>query len=200
MALPPNYLVATVRYGVPERPLQLNVLWFLFDSGSLPSDLQGLAFSLADQLNTNINDPLSVLTTSETDLIGIHVSMHINGVIYDSVVPFTSLTGDEPADTLPEYCAAVVQKRTAVAGRSGRGRWFVGCVPETAADNSSLVPTYIADMETLAAAFITTLNVGGGVWKAALHSQSLDTLQPIVSTHVVDHLGTQRRRRVRPLL
>lgn len=200
MALPTQYVVATVRYGVPERPLQLNVCWFSVTGSSTAADDQVLANQIAQELAADYSSSLADITTTETDLIGIEASWHAAGNVFVGTAPFADLAGTITGDTLPEYCAAVAQKRTSVAGKSGRGRWYFGCVPESFADNSKITFTGVTNYNVHLANLQAPVTISGITMTPALHSAKLATLQTIAAYKLDDQLGTQRRRRVRPLL
>lgn len=195
-----DHVLATIRYGVANRPLQLNVLWYTLSGAVGGGTAQDDAQTVADALRDAFDDPMNAVTTEETDLIGVHVAYTISGSTYIAVAPFLNETGSIPEDTLPEYCATVIQKRTASPGKSGRGRWYIGCVPETFADNSELTDAAIAAYAALKTQLVTGQTAGGCSLQACLHSAKLNTLTGITLANIVSFLGTERRRRVRPLL
>jgi len=200
MALPSKYVVATMRYGVPGRPLQLNVLWYTCTGTSTAPDPQTEANDIAEAIQAMISPNLADCVTTETTCIGVEATVNTGGSAFVGVSAFTDLAGTVVGDTLPEYCAVVVQKRTAAPGRSGRGRWFLGCVPESFADNSSVEDTAKSAYTTMLNPMSAPLTVDGLTLTPQLHSALNDSLTPIVVLHIDDQLGTQRRRRVRPLL
>lgn len=200
MPLPASYVLATIRYGVPQRPLQLNVVWYRPDAIEPTADNFTDALTMAGELVSHFDNALAAVMTTETLLHGIQVAYHISGDVYVAGTSFTSLTGDEDVDTLPEYCACVIQKRTGTAGKSGRGRWYVGSVPETFADNSRLTGVAAPKYDTLADKFKTNVPCMGGNLVPMHYTKKFNTTYDILATSVDQNLGTMRRRLVRPLI
>jgi len=55
-----------------------------------------------------------------------------------TTLPATSGQGQIAGDSLPSYCSAVMSIRTNLGGRSGRGRMYIGGIPESASVKSSI--------------------------------------------------------------
>jgi len=200
MPLPGNYVNATLRYGVAARELQLNVVWYTVTGAIGGADHSEDANMIADQIQSTFSGVLAAVMTTETELHGVQVSYNVGGNVFQGSQIFDDTTGTVAEDTLPEYCAVVIQKRTSAAGKSGRGRWYIGCVPETFANNGEL--TLIADAlyKALADAFKLSIDVGGASLSPFLYSRTLDNTTAVTVTKVDQGLGTLRRRKARPLI
>lgn len=200
MALPGTYVIATLRYGTPDKELQLNVFYYTVVGAIGGADNQADADTIATQLAANFSDPISAITTTETDIHGVFVQYNIGGNVFTSGQPCTSLAGLVASDTLPEYCAVIIQKRTAHGGRSGRGRSYIGCVPEDATDNGEITGPFQVLYDQMGDAIINHPDVGGAHLDPQLFSKKDNAFYPLVSRRTDIGLGTQRRRKTRPLL
>lgn len=120
-------------------------------------------------------------------------------------------TRGAPAATLAPWMATVVRCRTASAGRSRRGRFYVPVPDEGDVDRDTVHPTHIARIQTyctnLAGAFIdpgaTSLR-----WRLVVHSRKLAAVPGaqcqnastlVTSLAPQSALTTQRSRRQRPV-
>lgn len=201
MAKPTNWIVATFRYGVESRPLQINVLWYTASGAPTDGDGQAAANAIAQAIWDQIYTPFGLVMTSETKIVGVKVSLSLGGNVFDGVYdPGSDVVGEVEGDTFPEFVAALIQKRTATGGRVGRGRWYIGCIPEGDADNGRLGDTIYGDLQVLGEAMMAGFTAAGLTCVACLYSPEGDNLYPITNTHVVRELATQRRRKTRPLL
>lgn len=200
MPLPASYVLATMRYGVPQKDLQLNVLWYRTEALVTTGNDFEDALNIADALVSHFDATLAAVMTTETLLHGVQVSYHISGDVYVAGTSFPSLTGQVAQDTLPEYCATVIQKRTGTAGKSGRGRWYIGSVPEGFVDGSYINGPAAVLYDTLRDQLIATVPALGGSLVPVHYSKKLDTTYDVLSGSVNQNLGTERRRLVRPLI
>lgn len=119
-------------------------------------------------------------------------------------------TSNASANPLPPWFAFVVRERTASAGRSYRGRFFL----PLPAEEDFAVDTISAGHQALAQAYVTALQntfIGAGAtnadWAMVVHSRKLASVpgtQCNVSSTLVSSLAlqtavtTQRSRRARP--
>lgn len=106
----------------------------------------------------------------------------------------TSATGK-----LPNNCAVLFQKRTALGGRRNRGRMFIpsGYVGEASVgDSGAIVPADLVQMQTRATNFLTAIQNEPVVMDAAvvLHSSTPATPTVITSLTVANKIATQRTR------
>ncbi len=132
-----------------------NKYYFIVQTGSLvAADMQ----SVADWIQTKYVAPILSTMARETTVYP-PVCKYQNGASYFESTgadgPETggstiSDPGEEPAGMMPEQNAVVLQKRTNLGGRSKRGRWFFGFVPELFAVDSTLNDNAVGQYQTLA--------------------------------------------------
>jgi hypothetical protein len=112
-----------------------------------------------------------------------------------------------PVGRMPPWIARVVSVRTALAGKSRRGRFFLGGVWEDQQDLGTLVAGDIARVQAyvdaLTAAFITPATGTNG-WRLAVHSPTLaavpgtqcqDSSTLVTGFIVRDQLGSMKSRK-----
>lgn len=95
----------------------------------------------------------------------------------------------------------VIAKKTGLAGKSLRGRFYLPGIPETLIDEGGVIDaTYLASMQTLVSALLTSVNADAGVdYMVLLHDE--DSPQPV--PHQITSLvarsvaGTMRPRQRR---
>lgn len=135
-----------------------------------------------------------------------------NAVEYFHTNTSVANTGLASGDGLPSYCSAVVSIHTARGGRSGRGRMFIGGVPESATINSMLTDTgvfwvaLLAFISCVVSAFIVgdPIPSANAIQMGVLSKKEAGTTLPIPSTafsamtNLVPHqlLATTRSRKV----
>lgn len=200
MALPSTYVQATLRYGGTDRPLQLNVVWYTLTGTVGGANPQEDAQTIADAIMPVFDSALSNVMNEEIELHGVDVSYNTAGNVFTATSPFTSATGTLEDDTLPSYASVVIQKRTGTGGRSGRGRWYIGCVPESLTDSSELTPVGLPAYDSLAAQFLVQPTAGGATLQPQHYSVKDNNMYPIITTKAITNLATQRRRKQRPFL
>lgn len=195
MPLPGVYGVAGVHYNSDESRRFVNVLYYV--PSAQPADPAVSAAALATAVQGVVNEPFKDWLAVTSGFQGVQVSLHFNGQVFTGADFTNSGPGTAASDETPDYVAAVIRKRTLVPGKNGRGRWYIGGVPEMKTATNRLAGTGVFDLNAIAAAFMQQVNAGGVLWSPRHLSPQLDTLVPIVQTQVVLALGTQRRRRVR---
>lgn len=198
MAMPPTWMRAAFNYTNQSAGF-VNVLWYSVDVSPAPADPGQFAADCADALGTAISPAFKNWLASDTELRHIEVSVSLNGQVHTAnSLGFTG-PGTVLGDSLPAYAAAIIQKRTAVGGRTGRGRWYVGGVPEASTDDSFLDGAGQTLLTNLAIAFKADVTVGTTVWKAQHHhGGSPGNLAPLTTVRGLITLGTLRRRMVPP--
>jgi hypothetical protein len=107
------------------------------------------------------------------------------------------LPGTEPGNSLPTSVAVVLTKRTALGGRSGRGRTYLGGVPTAFEADSQLTGAAIQTYNLLCAKLDDTLNtVNGTTLHPIITDKLFATAKPITSYVTRSILRNQRRRQV----
>lgn len=105
-----------------------------------------------------------------------------------------ALTGTTGTDSEPPMVAALIDKRTAVGGRKGRGRMFwPGLAPAIVDDGGTITPANRTAMQTDFTAFLTLMDAAS-LPLHLLHGDSGDAPNEITSLSVQSRVGTQRKR------
>jgi len=110
----------------------------------------------------------------------------------------TPAEGVFPASSLPSTCAAVVRKRTDLAGHANRGRIFVAGVPLPWEQDSLLTAVARGEYDTAyGPVFLNPLLVLGIQWDPVLTNPPLHSVsREITQVSVDDVIRVQRRREV----
>lgn len=126
-------------------------------------------------------------------------------------VPSGTLVGAVSTDALPSFCSVVTSLRTAVGGKSHRGRFYLAGVPESATDGSVLDTGnafwtgFVAFLACLATNFIPGDPPGSNSWAQMIYSRKLGgthfpyplaAFTQVLSYKPVQQLGTTRSRKV----
>jgi len=197
MALPTNYAVISTVYGSDEKSPFMNILWFEVTGTSVP-DPQTAAQNAVNLFSSAAALQYQAVMPTEAKWIGARIRLSLAGVAYEAgsaagAGPGTGGSGDE----LPDYCAAIIRKRTNVAGKSGRGRWYIGAMSEASCDTSILTAGSITAYDSLGNFLNTGFTTSGLTFAPRHHSQKNNALYPIAFVKTQPNLGTQRRRRLR---
>jgi hypothetical protein len=96
----------------------------------------------------------------------------------------------------PSLVARIITLRTAVGGRSNRGRMYLAGehVQDVDAESTLWTPTSTANMTTAAEAFRVALSPGSAASQLAVASYKLASSRPVTSCVARQYFGTQRRR------
>lgn len=109
---------------------------------------------------------------------------------------------------LPTFNAAVVSVRTALSGRTRRGRFFLGGLREDYSSGNVLDPNYVARVQSYVNALMSAFGPSGSVadWRLVVHSRKLAATVPPIpcqdsSTQVTGMIvrpnhGTMRSRKL----
>lgn len=195
MALPNHYSQARVLFRSPQKDTAINVLWYEHDGA--PADPQVFADAMAAQLDIDIAGLARACLTVASAYVGMYVITNTTGGAFTGFANANAGVGTSGGDELPSYAAAVIQKRTSVGGKQGRGRWFVPFVPELFTDESLIEGASLAQYDLLGTAYMDSFIITGVACTASHFSPNLDTMYPILSVNALVVLGTQRRRRLR---
>lgn len=200
MAMPAVYLKLTLQLTSNQRHHFYNI--FYYKPNATPTwtsnpmeDTSTIGVGLSALLVPN----LTAVLTQSTTIVGYAYELHKDGQVYE-----TSTLAEEPgsvlSDELPDFVAAVIQKRTATAGKSGRGRWFLGPVPEALTDENFIEDAARPSYNQIAEDWMAAGTVLGAEWRPQLMSQKNKTLMEITSTYVDNKLGSIRGRKSHSLL
>jgi len=139
------------------------------------------------------------------ELTGVDVYIGNDGptLVYTSTeAPFP---GNDPAACIPPNTAYLIRKRTDLAGRRGRGRFYLPGVTEERVDNvGNVLSGTVGSMQTICDAFYSRLTFDAGARfypPVVLHrSEGIGTEPPPtpITRFVVDGKVATQRRRLRP--
>lgn len=109
--------------------------------------------------------------------------------------------GADPSDAVPNNSAFVVTFRTALIGRSFRGRNYIGGIPETVVDTSRILPataTYFRDAYAGIPGIVTAAHLWVVVSRTVNGVIQMPTAltNPVISVDVVDTVMDSQRRRL----
>jgi hypothetical protein len=112
--------------------------------------------------------------------------------------------GGDASETLPPNSAYLVRKRTDLAGRRGRGRFYIPCPDETQVDRNGFIAgawiTAIqANLDDMHAAYASV--PGGAVVPVVLHRSEGAGIEPVptpIESFQLDGRIATQRRRMRP--
>lgn len=199
MAKPTNWCKAMLVYGSDQKSPFINVLYYELSAAG-PADKQVFVDAIAAAVRTAFLSDWEEIICATSRIYGVATQLNVGGVVYTGSTNVASSAGLVEADELPNADAVVIQKRTAQPGKEGRGRWYVGGVPETFTDTSWLNVTGMSEYNSFAEHLNETLTVSGVTLSPRHYSKKLDTMYPIVTCKTAVRLGTMRRRMVRPTL
>jgi len=196
MAMPANWAKALVVFKSPTNEYFINVLWYILEGPpDSPATFPG---ALADMLFTALTDPVTEALTAESSMETVVVSQNSGGVVYTGQTAGSPVFGDiTDTQPLPAFNAVVIQKRTAVPGKSGRGRWYFPLIPETLVGNNSIDPADLDKYTSIMEEYTSGRVVSGLSCTAAHHSAKNDSLTEIIFSRVDPVVGTQRGRKFR---
>jgi hypothetical protein len=83
---------------------------------------------------------------------------------------FVFVPGTQAPPSLPSQCTAVISKRTAIVGKSGRGRFFVPMIPTSGVVADMVQPAYAILLAPVQAAIISQIFSGGFTFTPVLYS------------------------------
>lgn len=200
----PNTVLAEIRMTLDGQQVE-NTLWFEA-SGALNLIVMGdLAQLLNDWWIANYAPQVSV----NLQLIEIVISdqSSASGLQFAfTAAPAT--IGAVVSDALPNNVSLTVSFRTALRGRSFRGRNYVTGIPESVAAQSHLAGAYVAGWQVAYAQLLSDVSgVGDFEWVVASRFSGVDVdgdpiprvagvTTPVTSIIVVDDVVDSQRRRL----
>lgn len=195
MPLPDPHATAFVVYNSDNSREQVIVLHF-FQVGTFAANAVE-AFNMATVLDATVGPLLKNAIAVDSAYVRVTVQLNVGGVVFDVSVDTTRGGGNIGTESLPDYVAAIIRKQTAVGGRRGRGRFFIGCIAETQQDTGVLTAGGLTTLDALGDGLRADLVTAAGTWRSAHYSRADNTMVAIVDTKAQKFLATQRRRRLR---
>lgn len=166
--------------GRQEGQQVINVMHFRAETAS--DDVQTRLFAAV--LTCFITVLLPKLSSQYTfeRLIGKRVTPDVGPDVI--LLDETSVLAAGNAAALPTYASACISIRTTRGGRSGRGRMFIGGIPEAATTNSSFDPTseywlaLVAFVACIGTKFLVPDVPGLNQWSFGVMSRKLGGVKP----------------------
>ena len=198
MSMPSEYGQILLRYGTTENPKQENVLWYQPDAVIGVGNGAAAASNLAGLADAQLGPLILDVIAPDANYYACVVNLNIAGVTFTATSAASSSNGNRTGTTSPENVAVVIRKVTDTGGKSGRGRWFIACVPEDFTDIGIVNPTATVYYQSLADGMRhiyagTYCNFG-----PRHHSRITNDLVPIRDCIATRGTRSQRRRLVRP--
>lgn len=200
MALPSVYAKVTMVLSSPQKNKFYNI--FYFTPAGTPTwtlnpmqDSADIAAAIRDILELGLP---SVLSTS-CHMEGVNCELHKADQIYDTSV-LSTLAGIVTGDELADFEAVVLQKRTSSGGKSGRGRWYLGPVPESLTNENYITPAAATVYNTLASNWQTPAGALGQDWYQNLYSKKNQTLDLVTSIFPDPKIGSIGGRKSHSIL
>lgn len=197
LVIPPGFGQASFEFsnaGDPES-------WYMTLGVDLDADTTPWIDS-ADSLVSAMAQTISLGMSTSTTFVGVHLAVGQDGGPPLRVFSSSGVTGSSASDKLPQNSAVLIQKNTARAGRTGRGRMYVpNWIDEGKVDNVGRInTTERSALQTIMQDFygeltnpVTTVPVP----PVLLHNGGVPggtTPTPIISFTVDPVIATQRRR------
>lgn len=191
LIIPPGFSQALLKFSLAGDPEEMVMTFGVDNEAPYTGDLSGAA-AIRDKFLAAF--PASVISTSYT-FRGCKLLVGQDGgppAIYDSIV---AITGTAALANLPQNCAVLVKKVTALGGRRGRGRMFMPpmVLNEGAVDANGMIDESNRDgVNDRWDTFLT------GLGMVLLHDSLGAGIEPAptpVTNLIVDgRIATQRRR------
>lgn len=198
MAKPVNYIRMLVKFACPSKAQMWCTLYYA-TAGGYSGSLNGIERALAvlDQFSTQVVPKFADCLTTECSVSGVICELHSPEGVFTQGL-YTDVSGTVGGDTCPSYTAVVIQRRTNVPGKSGRGRIYVPCVPEASTDDS-----YLSDLtkhQALIVALMINMDVEETTFVPQHYSPRLDSMTPVAFWVLDSVLGTMRTRKVKTVI
>jgi len=195
MPLPTIHATAYIVYGSDEKNPFVNVLYYRQNAVFAADAAEAAA--LCGLIDMSVGVQLINCIAADCNYMRTTLRLNNAGVVYDATDAGSAGAGVIGTESLPDYCAAIIRKRTDTGGRTGRGRWFFGCIAETWNDTGILTAAAQMGYLGLQTALVQNQVTANGTWVPCHHSRKDDTLVPITAATLITTLATLRRRRLR---
>jgi hypothetical protein len=163
-----NVILCTI-FGTVENQLVLNTLYYQ-DTGGTPTiaTLSAFISGFLSFWNTAFLPTVSNEYT-QTQFKGQY--MNAPTIIPQYLVSPAGTIGTGGAGHEPTTVAAVLSKASSVKGQHGRGRFFVGPVPTSGVQASSITAAYTTTLNTLATKILASYPVGAVTYTPGIFSR-----------------------------
>jgi hypothetical protein len=200
LVIPPGFAAASIQFRHENDPEP----WYV-TMGLDISDAGGATDAIALKVMDGWDDNIMPQYSNQVSITGVDLVIGQDGP--DPVRTFLATTslrnGSETGQKLPQNCAMLVRKNTALGGRRNRGRMFVpGILNEASVTATGIIdPSSLAILQGQQALFLAYLASAGGSLPAIpmvlLHSTGLSPVPdptPVTSLTIDNVISTQRRR------
>jgi hypothetical protein len=193
--------------GVMEGQQTNNILYFGSVNGDTDVEVHLILVLAACFVTHLIPVMSSVWTLQELRWKRVYPTLGTENI----TVPPGTLVGGAAATALPSFCSAVVSIRTALGGRSKRGRMYIPGIPESATivsafdTGNAFWTAFVAFLACIATNFVQTGPPGANAWQQEIYSRKiggstfplgLSGFESVKTLKPVQQLGTTRSRKV----
>jgi len=209
LSIPPGFghVIHSVKLASDPEPMAVTFGFGLNNTVDTPAEADAVCNACAvifhDDVMPHMSTQYSLIQTEmQYRYVGDTLATPIRVSV--SALSGAGASTDAPA---PQNCAILVQKRTGVGGRRGRGRLYLQSPLEASVDaNGTLVSSYHSALQTMANTWLSDLaGIADGLGGMhLLHSTTLAIPDPVdlpvpyqVTTLVVDPIIATQRRRLR---
>jgi hypothetical protein len=180
-------------YYSGEEKIWSNSYWYTSISAFPPTWDQATA---ASTFYGAFSSALAGALANNLNLIGLNLTVH-NGTNSYGLKLYQTTPGTAGSVALPEELAAIVQRLSDTAGKSGRGRFYFSGLSNDLVIGSYLSAAGVTAMLAIKNILTNAINDQTMVWSPAVHSRKTNALHALVSASVINLMGTARRRRSR---
>jgi hypothetical protein len=195
--IPPGFAEVAARITLAGDAQTMNIVF------GIEVEVPPFTQDLANLVSLHTADFIRSLTTTVYTYQGVDIAVGNDGAptIFSSVT--SAGVGEQAGSVLPQNSALLVHKRTARAGRRGRGRIYLPGIQENQVDNVGGVATaWITAANTEGANWLSDLD-GAGARMVLLHDTSTAVppsavpLPDVVTSLTTDPIIATQRRRLR---
>lgn len=199
LVVPAGYGLVIHQFNFTGDPEPMAVTYGIANAalGGTPNQMAQQAHEAFDGVVVSLN-PIVQLTGTEVQFQDAAPPAPPEIGVYSNTV-----VGGNPQGAIPQNTAYLVHKRTALGGRSGRGRFYLPGVGESVIDGTGVLdPATKAVFQTRLTQFLTDLEASPNIAGMVLFHDSLGAgaaLPPTpVTSLVIDNRCATQRRRLRP--
>jgi hypothetical protein len=161
-----------------------------------------------NDFHTQFGNLLTSVVSNDAAIVMSHGRFYSGSTVVEA---FTSLAeiaggGDGPTDgvaneinDLPEQDAAVIQRRTGLAGRQHSGRIFIPCIAESLQASGRIDAGDVAAFKNIAIFLGADVTVVGNVWHARHWNRKDNVLEVVTECRAMIELKSRRDRQRRTI-
>jgi hypothetical protein len=197
MALPAQFVKAAFRYKSNVNARQECVMWYVPGTTIATTDGADEAYVFAIGLEAHLSSEIKDCLAADCSYVETVTQLSLSGVTFDGISFLGANDGAVGGDTQAENVAAVLSKRSSHGGKTGRGRFFMGCVPESFSDTSKLTSAALTAYAALAAKLSSNVITARATYVPQVYSRKDASMYPILDVTGHAYTKSQRRRLLR---